>query len=71
MDIKGPGISKYIPVLTVCILFDASLFQMYRLEKEFEIVSKLGEGELSVVYQIRNKENQKESAIKVIALPQR
>ena len=42
---------------------------MCRLEKEFEIVEKLGEGELSVVYRVKNKENQKESAIKVIALP--
>lgn len=42
---------------------------MCRLEKDFEIVDKLGEGEMSVVYHVRNRENQKESAVKIMALP--
>ena len=71
LDIKGPGVSRYIVYSTVLCASLSDSLAMCRLEKDFKIVDKLGEGEMSVVYRIQNRENLKESAVKIMALPRK
>ena len=45
------------------------LLNVYRMEKEFDVIKLLGKGGFGVVYHVKGKLDCKDFAIKIIKLP--